>query len=74
MRPYGLEIDISCSFFCTSGKETVENLEISPGQLAPCKKSGSSGDKQCVLLGARSLYRMRAFYWLRCPLTVVLDQ
>ena len=25
-------------FFCTSGKETVENLKISPGQLAPCKE------------------------------------
>jgi len=25
-------------FFCTSGKETVENLKISPGQLAPCQE------------------------------------
>ena len=24
--------------FCTSGKETVENLKISPGQLAPCQQ------------------------------------
>jgi len=26
-------------FFCTSGKETVENLQISCGQLAPCQES-----------------------------------
>jgi len=38
MCPYGLEIDISSSFFCTSGKETVESLKISPGQLAPCQE------------------------------------
>jgi len=25
-------------FFCTSGKETVENLKTSPGQLAPCQE------------------------------------
>jgi len=25
-------------FFRTSGKETVENLKISPGQLAPCQE------------------------------------
>jgi len=25
-------------FFCTSGKETVENPKISPGQLAPCQE------------------------------------
>jgi len=25
-------------FFCTSGKQTVENLKISPGQLAPCQE------------------------------------
>jgi len=35
MCPYGLEIDISSSSFRTSGKETVENLKISPGQLTP---------------------------------------
>jgi len=26
-------------FFCTSGKETAENLKISRGQLAPCQQS-----------------------------------
>jgi len=33
-------------FFRTSGKETVKNLKISPGKRAPCKKSGSNGNKQ----------------------------
>jgi len=42
------------------------------GSLLSAKKSGSSGNKQYVLLDARSWYRMRAFYWLRCLLTVVL--
>jgi len=40
MRPYCLEINISSShFFCTSGKETVENLKISRGQLPPCQEN-----------------------------------
>jgi len=38
MCQYGPEIDISSSFYCTSGKKTVENLKISPGQLAPCQE------------------------------------
>ena len=38
MCPYSLEINISSSFFCTSGKETVENLMISRAQLAPCQE------------------------------------
>jgi len=39
MCPYSLEINIRSSFFCTSGKETKENLKISLGQLAPCQES-----------------------------------
>jgi len=39
MCPYSLEITIRSSFFCTSGKETVENLKISRGQLAPCQEN-----------------------------------
>jgi len=38
MCPYGLEIDISSSLYRSSGKETVENLKILPGQLAPCQE------------------------------------
>jgi len=36
--------------------------------------SGSSGNKQWFLLDARSWHRIRALYWLRCLLTIVLDQ
>jgi len=42
------------------------------GSLLRAKKVGSSGNKQWVLLDARSWHRMRAFYWLYCLLTVVL--
>jgi len=35
MCPYSLEINISSSFFCSSGKEAVEHVKISRGQLAP---------------------------------------
>jgi len=38
MCPYSLEINISFSILCTSGKETVENLKISCGQLVPCRE------------------------------------
>jgi len=40
------------------------------GSLLRAKKFGSSGNKQWVLLDARSWRRMRAFYWLWCLLTV----
>jgi len=43
------------------------------GSLLSAKKSGSSGDRQCVLRDARSLHRTRAFYWHRCLLTVDID-
>jgi len=40
MSQYSLEINISSFFFfCTSGKETVEDLKISRGQLAPCQEN-----------------------------------
>ena len=39
MCPYSLEINISSSFFCTSGKETVAILKISRRQLAPCQEN-----------------------------------
>ena len=56
-------------FFSTSGKETVENLKISPGQLAPCPEKrikrqqtvSSAGCKvlvpnACFLLASMSSY------------------
>ena len=39
MCPYSPEIIFSSFFFCPSGKETVENLKISRGQIAPCQES-----------------------------------
>jgi len=44
------------------------------GSLLRVNKSESSGNKQWVLLDARSWHRMRAFYWLRCLPTVVFNQ
>jgi len=38
MCPCSLEINISSSLFCTSGEETVQNLKIWRGQLAPCQE------------------------------------
>ena len=38
------------------------------------KRSGSSGNKQCLLLDAKSWHQIRAFYWLRCLLSVLLNQ
>ena len=35
MCPFSLKSNISSFIFCTSGKETVENLNISRGQLVP---------------------------------------
>jgi len=39
MCPYSLEINLSSFFFCNSGNETVENLNISRGQRAPCQET-----------------------------------
>jgi len=55
MCPYGLEIDISSSFFCTSGKENVENLKISPGQLAPCQENRIKRQQTVSSAGCRVL-------------------
>jgi len=42
-------------FFCTSGKETVENLKISPGQLAPCQEKRIKREKTVSSAGCKVL-------------------
>jgi len=64
MCPYGREIDISTSFFRTSGTKTAENPKISPWKRDPGKESGSNGDEQCVLLDAMSSHQIWVFHSL----------
>jgi len=53
MCPPSLEIDISSSFFCTSGKETVKILKISHGQLAPCQENRIKGQQTVRSAGCK---------------------
>jgi len=55
MCPSSLDIGISSSFFCTSGKETVENLKLSHGQLAPCQENRIKGQQTVSSAGCKVL-------------------
>ena len=67
MCPYGLEIDISSSFFCTSGKETVQNLKISPGQLAPYKEKRIKRQQTVRFAGCKLLEPNAGFLLASMP-------
>jgi len=61
MCPYSLEINISSSCFCTSGKETVENLKILRWQLAPCqenriKRQQKVSSAECMVLAPNACF------------------
>jgi len=68
-------------FFCTSGKETVENLKIARGQLAPCQKNrikrqqtvSSAG---CKLLAPNAGFLLASLpsYWCFRPIECSYSQ
>jgi len=63
MCPYGLQIDISSSFFRTAGKATVENLKITPGQLFLCqekriKRQQTVRSGGCKVLESNARFRL----------------
>jgi len=74
MCPYSLEIIISSSFLLHFGQADNKNLKISRGQLAPCQENRIKRQQTVISQDARFWYRRRAFYWLRCLLTVVSNQ
>jgi len=56
MCPYSLEINISSSFlFCTSVEKTVENVNISRAQLAPCQQKQIERQKTGCSAGCKVL-------------------
>jgi len=67
MCPYSLEINISSSFFCTSGKETVENLKISRGQHAPCQENRIKQQQTVSSAGCKVLVPNAGFLLVSMP-------
>jgi len=67
MCPYSLEINISSSFFCTSGKETVENLKISRGQLGPCQENRIKRQQTVSSAGCKVLVPNAGFLLASIP-------
>ena len=59
--PYGLRIGISGSFFRTAGKETVENLKITPGQLLLCQEKRIKRQKTVSSGGCKVLQSNAGF-------------
>ena len=54
-------------FFCTSGKETVENLVISHGQLAPCQENWIKGQQTVSSAGCKVLASNAGFLSASMP-------
>jgi len=54
-------------FFCTSGKETVENLKISRGQLAPCQKNRIKRQQTVRSAGCKVLVTNAGFLLASMP-------
>jgi len=54
-------------FFCSSGKETVENLKISRGQLAPCQKNGMKQQQTVSSAGCKVLVPNAGFLLVSMP-------
>jgi len=68
MCPYSLEINISSSFFpAHSGKETVENLKISRGQLAPCQENRIKRQQTVSSAGCKVLVPNAGFLLASMP-------
>ena len=54
-------------FFCTSGKETVENLKISHGQLVPCQENRIKGQQTVSSAGCKVLASNAGFLLASMP-------
>jgi len=54
-------------FFCTSGKETVENLKISHRQLAPCQENRIKGQQTVSSAGCKVLASNAGFLLASMP-------
>jgi len=54
-------------FFCTSGKETVVNLKISHGQLAPCQEGRIKGQQTVSSAGYNVLASNAGFLLASMP-------
>jgi len=67
MCPYSLKINISSFFVCTSGKETVEDLKISRGQLAPCHVNRIKRLKTVSFAGCKVLVPNAGFLLASMP-------
>ena len=67
MCPFSLEIDISSSFVCISGKKTVENLKIWHGQLAPCQEIRIKGQQTMSSAGCKVLASNAGFLLASMP-------
>jgi len=67
MCPHSLGINISSSVFCTSGKETVENLKILRGRLAPCQEKRIKRQQTVSSAGCKVLVPNAGFLLASMP-------